>query len=453
MKKRLAGILVLGCLMQTAGRGQNDPRYDEKIPPTLLRQDFLLFRDTLQKSHPGLYRYRPKAVIDHLFDSCYRSISDSETVLAFFTRVAFMVAAIGDGHTNCNPPRSAVQELINKERFFPLLLLFIHSRGYVYCSNQKPDIRGAELLSINGRPMHEILERVYAYVQSDAFITSHKDTELPDGFNPLYRIIYGPSDEYDVTYQPPGGKVQRATLHASAFNDLRCPPPALFRRPDKYLGLSYREGGVAVLTIKTFFDVFLQQTHENFAGFLDSAFTDMKNKGVRKLLIDIRRNQGGNDHNGELLYAYLTSAPFRYYAAQETTTETFLEKDHPDLAVQQPRENNYAGKVFVLADGRSFSASAEFSSIVKTNRRGKFIGDMVGGGYYGNTSGDEVHVILPATHLDIRLPLVKYTMAVQPLPKGVGSIEPDFPLYPTISEIIENKDGQLERAIRIVEDH
>jgi hypothetical protein len=42
-------------------------------------------------------------------------------------------------------------------------------------------------------------------------------------------------------------------------------------------------------------------------------------------------------------------------------------------------------------------------------------------------------------------------MAVQPLGKYVWGIEPDFPSYPTISDIIDNKDGQLERAIGIVE--
>ena len=60
--------------------------------------------------------------------------------------------------------------------------------------------------------------------------------------------------------------------------------------------------------------------------------------------------------------------------------ENFLVKDHPNLALQQPKSNNYKSKIFVLADGRSFSASAEFSSIVKTNNRGKFIGEECGGG-------------------------------------------------------------------------
>jgi hypothetical protein len=432
-------------------RAQSDLHYFQRIPRALLRQDFQLLRDTLQKSHPGLYRYRTKAEMDHVLDSCYGSIPDSETFLQFYIRVAYMIGEIGDGHTNCRPQREAWQEFINREKFFPAMVIFIHSHAYIFCCNQDPKIRGSELLSINGRPMREVLERIYAYVQSDGFIRSHKDTELPDGFNFLYYLIFGGSDKFEISYQLPGGAAQTAALQADSVKDMRCPPPSLFARPDKYLGLHFETGDVAVLTIKTFFDGFLQQTHESFAGFLDSAFAEIKKRGVKKLLIDIRRNQGGNDENGELLYAYLTARPFRYYLSQETTTDKFSEKDHPNLTLQPPKENNYPGKVFILADGRSFSASAEFSSIVKTNNRGKFIGEMCGGGYYGNTSGNEVHVVLPNTQLDIRLPLVKYTLAVRPLGRNVWGIEPDFPLYPTISNIIDNKDGQLERAIKIVE--
>lgn len=92
-----------------------------------------------------------------------------------------------------------------------------------------------------------------------------------------------------------------------------------------------------------------------------------------------------------------------YCASQETVNEKFSVTDHPNLALLQPDSNNYKGKVYVLTKERSFSASAEFSSIVKTNNRGKFIGEECGGGYNPNASiangnGGTVHLFteLPA---------------------------------------------------------
>jgi hypothetical protein len=46
----------------------------QKYPPAALKKDFSLLRETLQKKHPGLYRYKSKEVMDALLDSCYRSI-------------------------------------------------------------------------------------------------------------------------------------------------------------------------------------------------------------------------------------------------------------------------------------------------------------------------------------------------------------------------------------------
>ena len=120
------------------------------------------------------------------------------------------------------------------------------------------------------------------------------------------------------------------------------------------LTLEYEPGNIALLTLKTFFNGFLDQTKENFSSFLDSAFTDIKNKKVEKLIIDVRSNQGGNDNNGEILYSYLTDKPFPYYASQETTTEKFSEKDHTNLQLQQPAKNNFAGKILSLPTAEAF---------------------------------------------------------------------------------------------------
>ena len=220
-------------------------------------------------------------------------------------------------------------------------------------------------------------------------------------------------------------------------------------RPDKYLRLEYRPGHIAVMTIRTFFNGFLQQTHEDFAGFLAASFQALQDSGVKKLIIDVRNNQGGNDENGELLYAYLTQRPFRYYASQETVTEQRTESDHPNLRVQSPQKNNFKGKVFILTNGRSFSATAEFAAIARSNKRGLFIGEEAGGGYLGNTSGDDITVTLPYSKISVRIPLVKYTLAVAHTGHDDHGVLPDYPVTPTISDFLSHNDVQLIKALAL----
>jgi len=449
LQKKLAILIIIvvttiSCFSQVVNYNQ------QKIAPAALRSDFMLLRDTLQKVHPGIYRYKTKAEVNHVFDSCYATIKDSMTVPGFYALTKFTIAAFEDGHSNCRLPKQVADDYMAQVKVFPAMVMFVNGHAYIYCNKQNNALAGAEILSINNRPMSNIIQRLFSFIPSDAGIQSRKNWEIPEFFNMLYNTVFGEADEYRVTYKTLQGETVNATLHAELMINIMCPPPAVFMRPSKYLSLTYAPGNVAVLTIKTFFDGFLQQTGENFKTFLDSAFTDIANRKAAKLIIDIRRNQGGNDENGSLLYAYLSNRPFKYYDSLETTTEKFAESRHSNLKLQQPKPNSFNGQLFILADGRSFSASSEFSSIVKTNNRGLFIGEENGGGYYGNTSGDDVTVTLPASQISCRVPLLKYSLAVKKLNNGELGIVPDYPRYTTISDIINGTDSQLDYALQVV---
>ena len=97
----------------------------------------------------------------------------------------------------------------------------------------------------------------------------------------------------------------------------------------------------------------------------------------------------------------------------------------------------------------SFSATAEFCSIARSNKRGKFIGEETGGGYYGNTSGKFVDTTLPNSKIIISIPTIKYIMAVRKEKFRDRGIIPDYTVTPNINDIIENKDVQLNYALKL----
>jgi C-terminal processing protease CtpA/Prc len=446
-KKNLL-LIFLGSITSIVTFSQPFNGSFKKIPQAELRQDFLVMKDTLQKIHAGLYTYKTKAEIDHVFDSCYATIPDSMTVPEFFALTRFVLASIEDGHTNCRLPEHVLNDFMSNVKAFPAMVLFINNRAFIYCCKQNTNLAETEIISIDNHSMDEITRQLFDYICSDAGIQSRKNWEMPEDFQLLYNIVYGTKNSYNIRCKRKTGEIKTARLQADLMKNIFCTNP--FPRPAKYLQLMYTPDHIAVLTLKSFFDGFLEQTGENFSKFLDSSFDDIKKKQIKKVLIDVRSNQGGNDGNGEVLYSYLTQKPFMYYASQETVTEKFSERDHSNLKLQQPKENSFNGSVFILMNGRSFSGVAEFSSIVKTNNRGVFIGEECGGGYYGNTSGDEAMVVLPNTQIIVRVPMIKYTMAVKEIGNKNKGILPDYPFYPTISDIIENTDGQMKYAQAIV---
>ncbi|PWT99894.1 MAG: hypothetical protein C5B52_09840 [Bacteroidetes bacterium] len=452
---KLIGIFTFSWIFLMSSQmdcfGQTNQSGMKRIASSPLQSDFKMLRDSLQKFHPGIYRYRSQKELNRIFDSCFNSIKDSMTIPEFYALTSYAIASMEDGHSNCRLPRLVADEFMSNAGVFPAMILFINAHAYIYCCKENPTLSGNELLSINNQPLDKIIQKLFSFIPSDAGISSRKNWELPEYFHLLYYVVFGDQKEFAITYRSADGQTGKTMLHSDNIRNIFCNNP--FPQPDQFLTFSYRSGNIAVLQIKTFFDGFLERTGENFEKFLDSAFNDIKKKGTKKLLIDIRRNQGGNDGNGALLYSYLTANNFSYYKSLESSTKKFTKDDHAQLQIQMAQKNNFSGKVYILTDGRSFSASSEFASIAKTNQRAIFLGEENGGGYYGNTSGNDLSLVLPNSQISCRIPLVKYTVDVKNLPNGIMGVIPDYPLYPSITDIIEKKDHVLDRSIQIMQSH
>ncbi len=441
-------LVLLTLTVGTIGYGQTNSDSLIKIDTDQLKQDFTVFRDSLQKLHPSLYRYQNKEILTKKFDSCYATLNKPMTVIEYYKVISFLVSSIKDGHTSCFLPREAIKHMLS-DKIFPFQLRFINNQAYIPCVTKKfPS--ATEIISVDGEPIGKIKEKLFSYLPSDGKIQTEKYWEMNNGDNPffiLYYLIYGKKLSFNISYKTETSKIESTVIEAGNFKNLEC-----FSQPvdiDKYLLLNYQQNNTAILTIKTFNEDFLKKSNEDFANFLKSSFQAINQKGIKTLIIDLRSNGGGQDAFGSLLYSYLTDKPFSYYASLESVSKKFTSNDHPNLAVQKPSENNFKNTVLFLINGKSFSTTAEFCSIAKSNKRGKFVGEETGGGYYGNTSGERTTIILPNSNIKINIPLDKYVMAVQKAKYRDRGIIPDYIIIPTIDDFIQNKDVQLSLALKL----
>src|SRR5262249_47562700 len=99
---------------------------------------------------------------------------------------------------------------------------------------------------------------------------------------------------------------------------------------------------------------------------------------------------------------------------------------HPNWGTQQPSKPTFAGKVFILINGGSFSTTSEFLSHAHGRKRVTFIGEESAGGYYGNTSGPGLILTLPNTKLQAYVPLMTYYMAVRGYKAAAHGVVPDY---------------------------
>jgi Peptidase family S41 len=450
--KKIAWIITPYCLLlflffvaASAANAQDKPDLHRKIAPLQLQQDFILARDTLQKIHAGLYRYKSKLEINRLFDSKFALLKDSLDELAYFSIMRSLISGIEDGHTACFLPGELENPLFNSPKLFPIQPLFIGQRAYVACDT-KEFPAGTEILAVDQQAIKELRRTLFGVIPSDGANETGKQVELNKFFFGHYAFALGERSSFTVDYKTPSGETKRKTLAGVAVNDIQCRP--VNPKVEKYLQLNYQPGNIAVLTIQSFLNGYLEDTKENFKDFLAASFQELQVKKINKLIIDLRDNKGGEDENGALLYAYLTDKPFRYYDSLKSTTKNL---QHPNLGLQQPKENNFTGSVAFLINGKCFSTTAEFCAVAKSNKRGVFIGEETGGGYYGNTSGDRATVILPNTKIRVNIPMNKYVLAVKKTRYKDRGIIPDYTIIPSIADLIQGKDVQMRYALKLAE--
>jgi hypothetical protein len=69
---------------------------------------------------------------------------------------------------------------------------------------------------------------------------------------------------------------------------------------------------------------------ERFKGFLKETFETVKNKRMSHLIIDVRRNGGGNSALGDELMQYISRKPFRTFDRVTVKVSNEILSWHPD---------------------------------------------------------------------------------------------------------------------------
>jgi len=119
-----------------------------------------------------------------------------------------------------------------------------------------------------------------------------------------------------------------------------------------------------------------------------------------------------------------------------------------------PNENaNFNGRVYVLINERSLSASAIFAGLVHKHRRGVLVGRETGSTYHQMKALQMAILHLPYSQIDVNIPLVKivFDTDTSRIPFGRGVL-PDFPLPLSLDELaFVNGDAILSFAKYLIE--
>src|SRR5579863_2845709 len=207
-----AVVFVISC---KTGKEAFDP--EKKYPAKQLQQDYQLFRNILEESHPSLYWYTTKDSLDYYFNKGYSRINEPMTLPQFRTLLSYTISKINCGHTSMRYSKAYLKYLDTaKIKLFPLGLKFWADTMVVTLNiNRRDSIlkRGVVVKSINGHLQSELRDTLFNYIVTDGYSQTGKYQSLSTDFTlgSWYKNVFGLTDSLNIVYLDSAG-VPRAVM-------------------------------------------------------------------------------------------------------------------------------------------------------------------------------------------------------------------------------------------------
>lgn len=442
-------------------------------PVDSLRHWLYDLMDEAALKHPGFYRYTTPARFRSLIDSSAASIHRPLNGLEYYRLLKPLLAQIGCLHTGIALPAEYTEKLAATPSLLPLEL-FIGGDLRIYVLRDLSEVPqlapGAEIVSINGRPVPDVLRILMSAIPSDGYNQTLKLRMLNHRFPQWYQSMIGADTLFVLGVMQDG---EQKTVELSGLTAAAMPP--LPFAAEKPLQFEIQEG-VGILRVRSFARTPIRAAGQRFRPFVRKTFRSLRREGIRDLLLDLRYNTGGTDAHAAFLASYFFNSTFRYWDRIEVTpavaaeikgvARLFYRKpvlhegrylwqktpftvEFDFYEPQNPACKAYAGRCWLLTNGLCMSSCSDFTAVLRYNGKASVIGEESGGGFQGNNSG-----MMPGTRvppgLIFTMPLQKYTTAVDTTLYRGGGTPPDHPLYTGFRERLSGRDTETEQALHII---
>ncbi|MEZ0370754.1 MAG: S41 family peptidase [Candidatus Sericytochromatia bacterium] len=434
--------------------------------PEQAREDLSVLFAGLEAAHPRLYFHLPREQALQQRQQLLAGFGQKQPVASLWRTLARLVAALGDGHTTLRLPFEAFEPPVGHGtyRFFPFPVRLLPGDQLEVLADplQRGLSPGTRLLAVNGQPVTSLLAALRPFIAGE--LPAFREYELAHSF-PFYLPLLGePTADFTLDVLA-DGQPRHQSIEGTRTSEWQELGAAVDTLPE--FAYRYRilpESGAALLDFRSCEDP------ERFAGFLAEMFSRLQQQGIGTLIVDLRRNGGGNSRLGEQLVQYLAPAPFRQYSRIDNKVSLLAQDEWgckgkpskrgnwPEICraprgsmLSEPGEftdplpanQRFGGKVYALIGPGTFSSAADLAVMLKDFHLATLVGEETGG--LASSYGDYLEFNLPNSRFGVH---VSYRFFVRPSgdtrPEGVKpDLAADATLYP-------DQDPALAKVLALI---
>ena len=469
-------------------------RYNKAYHTPISKKDVLLDIDfvykKLTKLHPHLYDCISEEDFKYQFDSLKSTINSPLTKDELYFKLSPLIASIKQGHTILRPTNLKLtkNEVKHYKKYGASPLskfkfeVFDEKLYLVENNSSDSSIRiGSEIISIDNISVHKIKEKYRKTYSSDGYNETLFDKKF--AFQIPYYLYKekGIMDSVKLKYtfnDTVYTKVLKKEITTNkSSKDEGKKVKKHFKKNQKSNVLTFDETDscIAILKVTNF-------SHNSYF----SIFQKIDSVNSDHLIIDIRYNPGGRLDYSAKLFSYLIDSTYNYIDKEELTSrishlkrislnekpvfkliyytvlspliilkntilitkikkvgDQFFITPPSNATVDPSKKFNFKGKIYVIINGASFSASSVLSSNLKHKKLAYFVGKETGGAQNECVAGFIPTFILPHSKLKLNFGLMNLQSHGRSEIKGRG-VFPDKEIKPTIEDRINGIDPELQ---------
>lgn len=349
------------------------------------------------------------------------NIQNAPDIEAAFAQIEGVLERLEDSHTRLYPPR------YDETMDYGIEFEMVGNRSFITGVKAGSDAesqgvkRGDEVLSINGFTVDRSSINQFAYAMN----------------------VLAPRDRLVAVLRDPSGKVRRLTIMAHITHHSPTVPLDSWWINQNIMEYEaawdkdkaeYRELGPELMVLRI--PAFVQPSPD-----IDSLYA--KARAHQTLIVDLRGNPGGRLDSVERFLNDLFD--------HEVTIGQYIErKKTAPITVKGDRRGAFQGKLIVLVDSQSTSASEIFARTVQLQKRGIILGDLSGGKVMAAEYFQHENGMNPVFFYATSITVANITMSDGKSLERVG-VTPDQVLLPTAGDLAAGLDPVLSYAASLAD--
>ena len=464
---------------------------DSLVTRPLLLNDLDSLKKTILDSHPSPFAFCGESAFEEAYQEACNALNSLTSIRDFAHIVSKFIGVMKDSHSTLDYGQLLELSFSVPNSYLVPFSVYKESNStnfYVVSDWQDVMPKGGQLISINGVDVNKLfaIAMEYACIEGSAHTAQQA---IATTLLPYINTLYNPCDSINSFELIPPGANQPKTYELAGYTQSQFKEARKERNKRKenhWVETQYNDSlSLAILRVSTF----SPPSSIAFRKHIKKTFKTLHKRHYQNLIIDLRGNGGGSSSWVEYLYSFIDSTGYNtpnnvigknsqlaltrakgmdgafanmfmwlFYRNNEDV-QSFRQLRKLPLGdmdtvyfkdpVIQKGSNIFAGNAYLLINGRSASASVDFTNTFLQRKRGQIIGEPCLGPTTG-TWGNPTRYKLPNSQLAVTIATIRYnydnTFVYIQQPIQPHKLVPTSP-----QDLATGKDTQVEFVKALIE--